>query len=210
MNSETPRNYRYYDLLMALFVTVLLISNLLSSAKIIDLKASLGPIALAFRRGDARLPDQLHFRGCADRGLRLQALAARDLGRVWRERPAGLFRVVCAAALPSDPIWQQTWANQICDAAGGCAGSVTAAADASYDGILGGISGLIVASLVAYFLGEFSNSYVLAKMKVHDRGALAVDAHHRQHAGRRRRRYDRVHADRDGVGRLPDRVSCCR
>ena len=47
MNKEPTRNYHYYDLLMALFVTVLLISNLLSSAKIIDLKMSLGPIALA-------------------------------------------------------------------------------------------------------------------------------------------------------------------
>ena len=34
--------YRYYDFVMALFVTVLLLSNLLSSAKIIDLRASLG------------------------------------------------------------------------------------------------------------------------------------------------------------------------
>jgi len=35
-------NYRYYDLVMALFVTVLLISNVLSSAKIVDLKTALG------------------------------------------------------------------------------------------------------------------------------------------------------------------------
>jgi len=40
----------------------------------------------------------------------------------------------------------------------------------AYDAILGGVSGLIVASLVAYFLGEFSNSYVLAKMKVWTEG----------------------------------------
>jgi hypothetical protein len=36
----------------------------------------------------------------------------------------------------------------------------------AYDSILGGINGLVVASLAAYFLGEFSNSFVLAKMKV--------------------------------------------
>ncbi len=58
------------------------------------------------------------------------------------------FFVWLASALPGETEWQ------------GYAGQ-----DA-YDAILGGISGLIVASLAAYFLGEFSNSYVLAKMKV--------------------------------------------
>ena len=40
----------------------------------------------------------------------------------------------------------------------------------AYDAILGGISGLIVASLVAYSAGEFSNSYILAKMKIASQG----------------------------------------
>lgn len=36
--------------------------------------------------------------------------------------------------------------------------------------MLGGISGLVVASLAAYFMGEFSKSYVLARMKIWTRG----------------------------------------
>ena len=38
----------------------------------------------------------------------------------------------------------------------------------AYDAILGGVSsgGIIVASLLAYFAGEFSNSYTLARLKV--------------------------------------------
>ena len=36
--------------------------------------------------------------------------------------------------------------------------------------MLGGVSGLAVASLVAYFMGEFSNSYVLARMKILTKG----------------------------------------
>jgi queuosine precursor transporter len=40
----------------------------------------------------------------------------------------------------------------------------------SYNAVLGGISGLVVASLAAYFAGEFSNSYVLAKMKIATKG----------------------------------------
>jgi uncharacterized integral membrane protein (TIGR00697 family) len=44
----------------------------------------------------------------------------------------------------------------------------TYAGDAAYSAILGGVSsgGIIIASLAAYFAGEFSNSFVLAKMKI--------------------------------------------
>ena len=38
---ETPRVYRYYDWVMALFVTVLIVSNIASSAKIVDWGVSL-------------------------------------------------------------------------------------------------------------------------------------------------------------------------
>jgi uncharacterized integral membrane protein (TIGR00697 family) len=48
------------------------------------------------------------------------------------------------------------------------------AGDAAYASILGGVAsgGIIVASITAYFLGEFSNSYVLAKMKVWMNGRM--------------------------------------
>ena len=36
----------------------------------------------------------------------------------------------------------------------------------AYSAVLGGISGLVIASLTAYWLGSFSNSYVMAKMKI--------------------------------------------
>ena len=41
----------------------------------------------------------------------------------------------------------------------------------AYEAILGRIPRIVVASIVAYFLGEFCNSYALAKMKVKMRGA---------------------------------------
>lgn len=141
------RNYRYYDLIMALFVTVLLISNILSSAKIIDLKMSLGPIALAFDAGTLVFPISYIF------GDVLTEVYGYKRSRrvIWAGFGAnvllGLF-VWLAAVLPGEAEWQ------------GYAGQ------GAYDAILGGVSGLIVASLAAYFLGEFSNSFVLAKMKV--------------------------------------------
>jgi queuosine precursor transporter len=53
--------------------------------------------------------------------------------------------------LPADP----SWAHQ-----------------AAYDAILGTVPRIVMASLVAYFVGEFSNSYVLAKCKVRTEGRL--------------------------------------
>jgi uncharacterized integral membrane protein (TIGR00697 family) len=46
------------------------------------------------------------------------------------------------------------------------------AGQGAYDAILGGMSsgGIVIASLVAYLAGEFSNSTVLARMKVVTRG----------------------------------------
>lgn len=48
---------------------------------------------------------------------------------------------------------------------------------AAYDVILGGVvPGIVAASLIAYLIGEFSNSYVLAKCKIRTHGELHVSA----------------------------------
>lgn len=140
-------SYQYYDLIMALFVTVLLISNVLSSAKIIDLKASIGPLALIFDAGTLVFPISYIFGDVLTEVYGYQ----RSRRVIWTGFAAsamlGLF-VWLAGQMPGEREWE------------GYAGQ------GAYDAILGGISGLIVASLIAYFVGEFSNSYVLAKMKV--------------------------------------------
>jgi len=141
------KTYRYYDLLMSLFVTVLLISNLLSSAKIIDLGASLAGVALLFDAGTLVFPISYIF------GDILTEVYGYKRSRrvIWAGFAAALmlgFFVWLAGVLPAEAEWE------------GYAGQ------AAYDAILGGISGLIVASLAAYFAGEFVNSYVLARMKV--------------------------------------------
>ncbi len=60
---------------------------------------------------------------------------------------------------------------------------------AQYDAILGGVSSgaIVIASLVAYWGGEFSNSFVLAKMKILTKGRWLWTAHHWQYPGRRGR-----------------------
>lgn len=148
---EERRHYKYLDLIMVLFVTVLLLSNLLSSAKIIDLGVSLGPIPLAFDAGTLVFPISYIFGD-----ILTEVYGYRRSRRViWSGFGAtammGLF-VWLAGVLPGEAFWEQSVGQD------------------AFNAVLGGVSGLVVASLVAYFMGEFSNSYVLARMKVATKG----------------------------------------
>ena len=62
------------------------------------------------------------------------------------------FFVWLTGILPGEAFWESTVGQN------------------AYNLVLGGISGLVVASLAAYFAGEFTNSYVLAKLKIATQG----------------------------------------
>ncbi|MBN1311599.1 MAG: queuosine precursor transporter [Anaerolineae bacterium] len=151
--TEEKQSYRYYDLIMALFVTVLLVSNIASSAKIVDWGVSIGPLALAFDAGTLLFPISYIFGD-----VLTEVYGYRRSRRViWTGfAAAGLMSATLwlVSRLPGEASWQEY------------------AGDASYNAILGGVSsgGIIIASLVAYFAGEFSNSFVMAKMKVWTEG----------------------------------------
>jgi uncharacterized integral membrane protein (TIGR00697 family) len=145
------KTYRYFDFVMALFITVLLLSNLLSSAKLIDMGASIGPLDLIFDAGTLVFPISYIF------GDILTEVYGYKRARrvIW----AGFFALVLmaffvwlAGELPGLSDWEES------------------VGQTAYDNVLGGISGLVVASVIAYWLGEFSNSYVLAKMKIATHG----------------------------------------
>src|SRR3972149_3865565 len=53
---ETNRVFRYFDWIMALFVTVLIISNIASSAKIVDWGFSISGLRFAFDAGTILFP----------------------------------------------------------------------------------------------------------------------------------------------------------
>ncbi|MEW6028858.1 MAG: queuosine precursor transporter, partial [Chloroflexota bacterium] len=143
------RQYRYFDLIMAAFVAVLIVSNIASSAKIIDLGFSLFGLAFAFDAGTILFPVSYIFGD-----ILTEVYGYRRSRRViWTgfailALSAFVFWIV--QRLPGEATWQ------------GYAG------DAAYSAILGGMStgGIVLASLAAYWLGEFSNSFVLAKMKI--------------------------------------------
>lgn len=147
--------YRYYDLIMVLFVTVLLVSNIASSAKIVDWGIAIGGLPLAFDAGTLLFPISYIF------GDVLTEVYGYRCSRrvIWSGFGAAALMALTlwlVGVMPGEAQWQ-LYAGQ----------------DA-YRAILGGVSsgGIIVASLAAYLAGEFSNSYVLARMKVWTQGRL--------------------------------------
>ena len=154
MNDERGYfRYRYYDYIMALFVTVLVVSNIASSAKIVDWGTTLFGIPLAFDAGTILFPISYIFGDILTEVYGYQ----RSRRVIW----AGFLCLALSAAafwavsvLPGEATWEQ-YAGQ-----------------AAYLAILGGMSsgGIVLASLLAYWSGEFSNSYTLAKMKIRTQG----------------------------------------
>ena len=145
--------YRYFNLIMAVFVTVLIVSNIASSAKIVDWGFSVLGVRMAFDAGTILFPVSYIFGD-----ILTEVYGYKNSRRViWAgfaclALSAGTFWIV--SILPGEAQWQQY------------------AGDAAYRAILGGMSsgGIVLASLAGYWSGEFSNSFVLAKMKILTRG----------------------------------------
>jgi len=141
MSGSRELGYKYLDLITALFVAVLLTSNIASS-KILDL----GPFT--FDGGTILFPVSYIFGD-----ILTEVYGYRRSRRViWVGFAcAGLMAAVLAlvGALPP----AEGWENQ-----------------EDYEAILGTTPRIVLGSLIAYFAGEFSNSYTLAKMKILTRG----------------------------------------
>ena len=148
-----PGEPRFIDLVTAAFVTVLIVSNVASAAKIVDWGVSLFGVRLAFDAGTLLFPVSYVFGD-----VLTEVYGYRRSRRViWTG-----FACLAAAALV-------LWVVRILP---GEAGWQSAVGQAAYEGVLGGMStgGIVLASLVANLVGEFSNSVVLARLKVATRG----------------------------------------
>jgi uncharacterized integral membrane protein (TIGR00697 family) len=150
---KDQRKYRFFEIVMALFVTVLIVSNIASSAKIVDLGFNLFGVHMAFDAGTILFPVSYIFGD-----ILTEVYGYRRSRRViWTgffclALTAAVFHVV--SILPGEATWQQYAGQQ------------------AYNAILGGMSsgGIVAASLLGYWTGEFSNSFTLAKMKILTRG----------------------------------------
>lgn len=135
------RNYKYLTMISVFFVAVLLISNV-ASTKIVQLGK------LTFDGGTLLFPLSYIFADILTEVYGYRASRA----TIWLGFISALVMslvFILVGVLPAAP----DWGNQ-----------------AAYDAILGLTPMIVGASLIAYFCGEFSNSYILAKMKIWSEG----------------------------------------
>jgi len=138
------RTYKYYDLVMAAFVTVLLCSNLIGASKITTVGG------FTFGAGILFFPISYIF---GDILTEVYGYArARKV--VWAGFTAMAFASFMAWFVVSLPA-ASGYANQ-----------------EALEKILGGTPRIAGASLIAFFCGEFCNSFTLAKMKVLTNGKM--------------------------------------
>lgn len=132
---------KYYDIVLGIFIAVLLISNV-SSAKIIQL----GPFN--FDGGTILFPLAYIF------GDILTDVYGYKKSRriIWLGFFANLLMAVIFILVGKLPA-ATGWENQ-----------------AAYQLILGWVPRIVLASLIAYWAGSFSNSYILAKIKILTQG----------------------------------------
>jgi uncharacterized integral membrane protein (TIGR00697 family) len=140
-------HFRTFDFVMAAFVTVLLLSNVIGAGKVAEVDLPLiGPtpfgagilfFPISYVIGD--ILTEVYGYGRARRCI-------------WAGFGALLFMAFVAfvaVALPPAPGW---------------------AGQAAYEQVFGQVPRIVLASIIAFWLGEFANSYVLARMKVWTQG----------------------------------------
>ncbi|MBS3127647.1 queuosine precursor transporter [Candidatus Woesearchaeota archaeon] len=140
---KKEKQSKYFDLILALFVAVLLISNI-ASTKItsfwnftLDAGTILFPLSYIF--GD----------------ILTEVYGYRKSRRViWIGFFCALLMSVIFMIVQYLPV-AEGWENQ-----------------AAYESILGFIPRIVIASLIAYLAGEFSNSIILSKLKIKMKGKM--------------------------------------
>ncbi|GAB1404633.1 queuosine precursor transporter [Lentimicrobium sp.] len=140
-NTTAVTNFRYFDIIMALFVAVLLISNL-ASTKITSLWI------FTFDGGTILFPLSYIFGDVLTEVYGYQ-----------RSRKV-ILTGFGAALLMSLVLWvvqemppAADWPNQ-----------------QAYESLLGFVPRIVIASLVAYFGGAFSNAFLMSKLKIKTKG----------------------------------------
>jgi hypothetical protein len=157
MDTDQPRavegaalkgaHFRYFDLVMAAFVTILLLSNVLGAGKRAEIELpliGLWPFGagilffpLSYVIGDilTEVYGYARARRCIWAGFGATLFMA------------GMAHIVVALPPASD------WPGQ-----------------GAYESVFGQVPRIVFASVIAFWVGEFANSYVLARMKVWTKG----------------------------------------
>jgi uncharacterized integral membrane protein (TIGR00697 family) len=140
---SSGRSYRYYDFVMAAFVTVLICSNLIGPAKAVQVELPLVG-AMIFGAGVLFFPISYVF-GDILTEVYGYARARRVIWAGFAGLAFASLMAYVVVALPPAPQWPNQQAYEIA---------------------FGSTWRIAGASMLAYFCGEFANSFVLAKMKL--------------------------------------------
>jgi uncharacterized integral membrane protein (TIGR00697 family) len=138
MTEGTPRRFRYFDLVMVAFVTVFLCANLIGPAKPAEIAG------FTFGAGVLFFPLSYVF---GDILTEVYGYA-RARRVVWTGFAAMIFAALMASVVVALPP-AAGWPHQ-----------------EAYAFVFGQTPRIVLASLLAYWAGELTNSYVLAKMKI--------------------------------------------
>ena len=150
---STIRTYKYLDVIIVVFVLVLVLSNIASSAKIIDWGISLGTIPLSFDAGSILFPISYII------GDVLTEVYGYKRARrvIWIGFGALVFSAITfwfVQVLPGEATWQASVGQD------------------TYNQILGSMSNgaIIIASISGFTAGSFANAIMMAVMKVMTKG----------------------------------------
>ncbi len=142
VNASTVRQFRTFDVVMAAFVAILLLSNLIGAAKLATLGgftfgAGILFFPLGYVIGDVltEVYGYAHARRCIWVGFSALVFMA--------------FMSWVVVSLPPAAGWE---------------------GQAAYESVFGQVPRIVMASIVAFWAGEFVNSFVLARMKVLTQG----------------------------------------
>ena len=142
MEAKSPKKFKFYDLIMAAFVTILLCSNIIGAEKVVSIAG------FSFGAGILFFPLSYFFNDILTEVYGY----ARSRKVVWAGFAAMGFASFMSWVVVTLPP-AQGWVHQN-----------------AYEVVFGQTPRIVIASLLAFFSGEFINSFVLAKMKVFTTG----------------------------------------
>ncbi len=174
--STAPRTFRYYDLVMAAFVAILLLSNIIGAAKLTFLEVPFWP------NGMWPAPDGIFIYGAGILFFPLGYVIGDILTEIYGFAKArrviwtGFAAMIFLAFMSYVVVGLPAFAGWECAASSSL--QFTGNSDPipgeicqqTYESVFGSTWRIVMASIIAFWAGEFVNSYVMAKMKVWTKG----------------------------------------
>lgn len=174
--SHAPVTFRYYEFVMAAFVAILLLSNIIGAAKLTFVNVPFWP------QGWWPAPDGVFIYGAGILFFPLGYVIgdilteiygfARARRVIWTGFAAMIFLAFMSYVvvnLPAFGGWECAGSTTL-EMMGGAEGNPGAICQQTYESVFGSTWRIVAASIIAFWAGEFVNSYVMAKMKVWTKG----------------------------------------